>query len=185
MDSSAEILKRAAVTLEKYKKNKTMVSPKDLAGKYKIPFQKLKEQLAGELSDYMKAYALERLILTTEKKEAFKEFTDATNRIFQSTDMGKRIGKAVFKEFDLELVKRLAEVFRIQVHNEAWVPYFHKHTCLYVTDGCVSENPLIPRIYNSLVDKFWDEENQTWTTDEASKEPAILFYVQEGMYEQK
>lgn len=184
MEQSSELLKRATATLERYKKNKTLVSPADLAGKYRVSFQKLKAQLASELSDYLKAYSLERLQLADDGY--FEEFANAVNRIFKDTDMGCRVGKAAFKECDMEQIKQLAEELRISVYREAWVPYFQKHICLYGSADCFfGKNPHIPRYYNHLVDKFFDETTGRWITDEASKQPAILICIREENHEQK
>ena len=181
MEKSTELLKKAAATLEKYKKNKTLVSPEDLAGKYKVPFQKLKAQLKKELSEYLKTYSLEGLAIRDDNSVAFKEFTAAVERIFSDRNIGRQVGKAVFKEFDIEKVKQCAEALKVRVHNEAWIPYFDKFCCLYVTEEClVPENPQTPQIYNSLVDKFWDEDIKEWIGDEVIKNPVFLIYFQEG-----
>ena len=165
MEKSAKILENTAIVLEKYKKNKTLVSPEDLVGKYKVPFQKLKAQLKEDLEAYLMAYSLENLILVQD--EYLEEFVAAVNRIFSDTGMGRRIGMAAFREFDLEKVKYLAEELRGRIYNEAWVPYFQKHICLYITEGCLAEdNPQSPRIYNSLVDMFWNEEKSEWIKEE-------------------
>ena len=63
MEKAAEALKKLTITLEKYRKNKTMVSPADLAGKYKAPFEKLKKQLNDEVAEYMILYSLTDLPL--------------------------------------------------------------------------------------------------------------------------
>lgn len=176
MEKSSEILKNTAVTLEKYKKNKTLVSPEDLSGKYKVLFEKLKQKLADELSEYLKAYSLERLVLIQD--DYIKEFAETVNRIFQG-GIGKRVSRAAFKEFDLEQIKQIAEELRSRIYEEAYVPYFQKHICLYTSDECFSdENPQPPRIYNSLVDKFWNEEIGEWTTNDADKKPALLIFIQ-------
>lgn len=180
MEKSTELLKKAAATLEKYKKNKTLVSPEDLAGKYKVPFGKLKAQLKKELSDYLIVYSLESLAIRNDNSTAFNEFTAAVERIFSDRNIGRQVGKAAFKEFDIEKVKQCAEALRIRIHNEAWIPYFDKFDCLYVTEECLAaEDPQIPRIYNSLVDKFWDEDIKEYISDEAVKNPVFLIYFQE------
>lgn len=181
MEKSTDLLKKAAKTLEKYKKNKTLVSPEDLAGKYKVPFGNLKKQLARELSEYLKTYSLEQLELREDKSVAFQEFIAAVEKIFSDSNIGRQVGKAAFKEFDIEKVKQCAEALKIRIHNEAWIPYLHKFTCLYATAECFApENPQTPRIYNSLVDKFWDEDIKEWISDEAAKVPVTLIYFQEG-----
>ena len=179
MKKTAEILEETAVLLEKYRKNKTLISPKDLAGKYKAPFEKLKQQLKQELEMYLKSYSIEGLILAEDETGSLEEFVSDVNRIFVSTDIGKRIGKAAFKDFDLDQVKQLAEELRAKIYHEAWVPYFQKHTCLYLTEECFAEdNPQQPRIYNFLVDKFWNEESGEWKSEESA--PALLICINGG-----
>ena len=180
MEKSSDALQRLAGTLEKYKKNKTLVSPEDLKGKYKVPFEKLKAQLRDELTAYLIAYSLEGLVLVQDDQGRLEAFAASVNRIYSESGMAKRIGRAAFGEFDIEKVKALAEELRIRIYKEAWVPYFQRHTCLYTTEACLAEdNPQTPRIYNSLVDKFWDKENSGWIRDEAARKPAILMYISE------
>lgn len=179
MKKSTELLKRVAATLEKYKKNKTLVSPEDLAGKYKVPFENLKSQLKKELQEFLKTYSLEQLELRD--GDELKEFVSAAERIFKTTDLGRQAGQAAFKEFDIEKVKQCAEALRIRIHNEAGLPYFQKFTCLYAIPECfVPENPQTPRIYNSLVDKFWDEDIKEWISDKAVNKPVVLIYFSGG-----
>lgn len=166
MDNAAEIEKKLAITLEKYRKNKTLVPAADLAGKYKVPFEKLKAQLKEELETYLACYSLQGLMVIQDKEGYLKEFKENVNRILSDPDIGKRAGKAAFKEFDIQQIKQIAEELRERIYNEAWVPYFQKHTGLYVTTECFNLiNPLSPRIYNYLVDKFWNEETGEWTKD--------------------
>lgn len=180
MKSSKECLKIATATFEKYKKNKTLVSPEDLKGKYKVPFQKLRRQLADELSEYLLSYSLEGLTLIQEGRR-FDKFVSAVNQIYEESDMARRVGRAVFKELDMLKAEHLAEELKSRIYKEAWIPYFDSHVCLYTTKGCFQQdNPQAPRIYNSLVDKFWDEESGEWITDEAAEKPAILFYIQKN-----
>lgn len=164
MDKAEEIEKSLAITLEKYRKNKTLVPAADLAGKYKVPFEKLKAQLKEELETYLTWYSLQGLAIAKDEEVSLKEFEEAVNRILSDPDIGKRAGKAAFKEFDIQQIKQIAEELRNKIYNEAWVPYFHKHTGLYVTAESFNLiNPQSPRIYNYLVDKFWNEETGEWT----------------------
>ena len=179
MEKSAEILEKVAVLLEKYKKNKTLVPPEELAGKYKVPFEKLKRQLADELSDYLKAYSLQWLTLAEDNEGYFTDFIEMVNQLFIESGMGKRVGRAAFKEIDLEHIKQLAEEVRIMVYEKAWMPYFHKHTVLYIPAETFEDgNPQAPRIYNTLVDKFWDDEGGGWIEDKAAVKPALLIKFQ-------
>ena len=178
MEKAAQILEKLEVTLDKYKKNKTLVSPADLAGKYKQPFEKLKAQLKEELEILFMACVIEPLPVVSDSNGWLKEYTATVNKILSEGNAGKLIGHAAFQEYDLEKVKLILEKLQIQVYNEAWLPYFQKHICLYLTEGCLAEdNPQTPRIYNSLVDKFWDEGTGEWIKDNAAKGDAILIYM--------
>ena len=45
MKKTEQSLKKLEKTLERYQKNKTLVSPEDLKGRYRVPIRKLQEQL--------------------------------------------------------------------------------------------------------------------------------------------
>lgn len=61
MEKTEQSLKKLTKTLERYQKNKTLVSPDLLEGVYRIPFFKLKLQLAKETTDYVRNYCYEGL----------------------------------------------------------------------------------------------------------------------------
>lgn len=175
MDKNAdEALKIAALTLEKYRKNKTMVSPEDLQGKYKIPFQKLKEQLKGEIEDYLKAFCLSDIRI---KESDCQDIVAAIDKSFVDNQIGKKVGRAVFKEFDIEAVKQIAKEHRERI-LKIYEPYFQSHVCLYTYGQCYAEeNTAYPLIYNDLVDKFWDEESGSWIDREKPPGDAILIFL--------
>lgn len=178
MDKVDDLLQKVAVSLEKYRKNKTLVSPEDLEGKYKVPFDKLREQLRDELADYVRACALKDLVLV--RDEHFEAFSEAVSQIWSEGNFGKRIGTSAFKDMDLEKIKLVADDFRSKVKQGAWIPYFNKHTCLRATAECFDENSsTVPKIYNTLVDKFWNENTGEWEKVECAFEPALLIYTQE------
>lgn len=176
MKNADEALKTAELTLEKYKKNKTLVPEADLKGKYKIPFQKLKHQLADELSEYLKAYCLSGLLV----KEPKDKLVEKINQSFIQNDIGKRVGCAAFKNFDIEEIKSVAEEWKNTVHG-IWMEYFNEHICLYTYGQCYAEdNPSTPLIYNDLVDKFWDEDTGRWIDREKPPGDAILIFISGG-----
>ena len=178
MDKVNEFLQKVETSLEKYRKNKTLVSSEDLAGKYKIPYEKLREQLREELADYVRACALNDLVLV--RDEHFKAFSEAVSRIWKEGNFGKRIGEAAFKNMDLEKIKLVADDFRSKVKQGAWIPYFNKHTCLRATAECFDENSsIVPKIYNTLVDEYWNENTGEWGKVACAFEPALLIYIQE------
>lgn len=184
MGNAAEAQERLAATLEKYRKNKTLVPPEDLAGKYKVPFMALVKQLQEEIEEYLKAYSLEGLQVAND--EHLNEFVEAANQIFSDPEMRRQAGKAAFKEYDMSKIKQIAEQLKRRLYHEVWLPYFMRHTCLYATESCFAEdNPQTPRIYNSLVDKFWDDKKDMWIADPAGKAPALLIYIQDKETEKR
>ena len=174
MENADEALKTVALTLEKYKKNKTMVSPEDLKGKYKVPFEKLVSQLQEELSDYVSSCCFHGLII---RKCDEPEFMKEIHQTLEDFGVSKAVGCAAFKNFDLEEVKRIAEEARQRVY-QIWKAYFNRHTCLYAYGQCFAEdNPHTPLIYNKLVDKFWDEHTKMWISREKPEGDAILIFI--------
>ena len=181
MENKSETFAKFAATLEKYRKNKTMVPPDQLAGKYKAPFEKLKAQLKAELEAYLKEHSLEGLQVKADDKERFEPFAEAVNQIFSDAGMTRQIGKAAYEEYDLDKVQELADQLKRRVYDEAWLPYFQSYTCLYATEACLNQgNPQSPRIYNSLVDKFWDDNADKWIEDKTAERPTVLIYFQKG-----
>ena len=175
MEKAEEALKTAAVTLEKYRKNKTLVPDADLKGKYKVPFEKLKQQLKDELEIYLKEYILSGLVV----KKPADELVEKINQIIIQDCIGKRVGRAAFRDFDIHAVKQIAEECRKKVY-EVWTEYFNQHVCLYVYGQCFNEeNPDNPLIYNDLVDKFWNEDAGEWTYREKPPGAAILIFISE------
>lgn len=176
---TTDTLTALMATLEKYRKNKTLVPPDQLAGKYKIPFEKLKTQLKEEAGEYLKAYSLEGLQVKKEDSEYYREFAEVVNQIFSDRSIMKQAGTALFKNFSMEEFKQLSEQLRSRVYTEAYTPYFQNYTCLYATEACFNEdNPQSPRIYNSLVDKFWDERTGKWISDKEAGAPVAMIYYQ-------
>lgn len=174
MQTAEEALKTLEVTLEKYRKNKTMVSPEDLKGKYKTSFQKLKEQLKSEAEDFIRAYCFHGM---TVRKDDSDSFVAGCQEVWSKAGFPKESGRAIFKDFDLGKLKSIAEAYRDMVQKN-YVEYFNRHICLYAYGQCFAEeNPDNPLIYNDLVDKFWEEETGTWIDKEKPPGDAILIFV--------
>lgn len=184
MEKAQEALKTLESTLEKYRLNKTRVSPADLEGRYKVSFQKLKEKLKAETESYLSAYCLSGFrILQSDSGELIA----AIDRSFKESRIGKRAGRAVFKDFSLQELQEIAREQRQRV-QELYAEYFNRHTCLYADGPCWDEsNPRNPLIYNDLVDKFWDDGAGEWISREKPPGDAVLIFIQpkEGRYEQK
>lgn len=103
MKNPDEALKKAELTLEKYKKNKTLVSPEDLAGKYKVSFQNLKNELADDLKTFIRAYCFIGIRI----KDKDDPIVQRIQKSFDDNQIGKRVSHAAFTNFDMEEVKRI------------------------------------------------------------------------------
>ena len=170
-------LEKAAATLEKYRKNKTLVPPEELAGKYKKPFEKLKQQLKEELEDYLRLFILDGLQIRNDDEG--QRIIAEINQAFKEAQIGKRVGRAAFREFDLEKIKRIAEEHRQRVMG-IYKAYFDRHTCLYAAGPSWDpDNPQPPLIYNDIVDKFYDEAAGGWISKEKPPGAAILIFISE------
>lgn len=112
-EKAEKALEKAAATLERYRKNKTLVPPEELAGKYKKPFENLKRQLKEELEDYLRLFILNGLQVRNDDEG--QRIIAEINQAFKEAQIGSRVGRAAFREFDLEKIKRIAEECRQRV----------------------------------------------------------------------
>lgn len=159
MQNADEALKILGFTLEKYRLNKTKVPASELAGKYRVPFQKLQQKLRDDIEAYLKAYSLSGITIMNGDLE---KITEEVNEGLRERKVGERAGRAAFKDFDLAEIQRIAEECRM-IFQDVYARYLNRHTGLYLEAGCFDEeHPVIPRIYNEVVDKFWDDEAGKW-----------------------
>lgn len=107
MINNEKPLKILEKTLEKYRMNIENVDPKDLAGRYKASFMKLKEQLARELNDYFLREAF-RDLAELVAKEDYQSLMPLFKESFARNSISKRVSKAL-KEYDLVKIGEIAE----------------------------------------------------------------------------
>lgn len=148
-----EALDKLVATLEKYKKNSTLVSPEDLAGKYKVPYEKLRKELHDDLLFYLQTVAFEQIVVLAEDAQWF---VAKFNHLYRSLRISERIYKAAYKNYDLEAVKVVACELReavLRLYRE----YMVKHTCLYAKASCFdAEKPQQPLVYNDVLNKVYE-----------------------------
>lgn len=115
----------------------------------------MKQQLKEELEEYLRLFALDGLQFRDDDEG--RQLVDEINRAFREGQIGKRVGRAAFREFDLEKIKQIAQEHRQKVEG-IYKAYFDRHTCLYAAGPSWDpDNPQPPLIYNDIVDKFYDE----------------------------
>lgn len=152
--------------------------PEELAGKYKKSFEKLKQKLREDLAEYLRIFILDGLQIRDDS-EGQQVITDINNA-FKEAQIGCQIGKAAFRDFDLEEIKRIAQEHRQKV-EKIYKAYFDRHTCLYAAGySCNPDNPQPPLIYNDIVDKFYDESADRWISRDKPLGVAILIFIKEN-----
>lgn len=150
-----------------------------MAGKYKKPFEKLKQQLKEELEEYLWLFVLDGLQVHNDSEG--QQVVAEINQAFKEAQIGRRVGRAAFREFDLENIKRIAEEHRQRVMG-IYKAYFDRHTCLYAAGPSWDpDNPQPPLIYNDIVDKFYDDGTAGgWISKEKPPGAAILIFIKEN-----
>ena len=66
-----------------------------MAGKYKKPFEKLKQQLKEELEEYLRLFILDGLQIRDDDEG--QRLIDEINQAFKETQIGKQVGRAAFR----------------------------------------------------------------------------------------
>lgn len=149
-----------------------------MAGKYKKPFEKLKATLKEELEEYLRLFILDGLKIIDDDEGS--QIVDQINWAWKESEAGRRIGRAAFREFDLEKIKQIAQEHRQKVEG-IYKAYFDRHTCLYAAGPSWDpDNPQPPLIYNDIVDKFYDEAAGGWISKEKPPGAAILIFLREN-----
>lgn len=172
MEKSAEALKTLSLTLEKYRKNKTLIPKADLEGKYKVPFGKLTDQLESDLQEFFRLHCLAgKKVLESDKSVLLSEI----ETIFREDHIGARIGKAAFEHFSIEEIKSIADELRSRI-EAAYMEYVSKHTCLYITTDCVAaEGAERPGIYNQVLGQFYNLTTGQWDNPAPGEQKDAVF----------
>ena len=124
MEKTEESLEKLRKTLDRYRKNKTLVAPEDLKGRYRIPFQNLQQQLKMELKEYVIGYCYGGLkFFQSDGQHLLQQIRDEIKR----SGIEKEISVAAFREYDLQRIQQITEKHKQQV-RKIWMAYFQNHT---------------------------------------------------------
>ncbi len=171
---------KLSALLKRLRLNKEKVPLETLKTKYKAAYEKLLEEIKTEAQADIKPIAArlpEWLEGKTVKSEYIEEIAAIFNRIYSVGNYAKKIGAALYKRYSIREARQLAEEINRQYQREL-LEMFHRKTCLYTTaENWNPENPVIPRIYNDLVDKFRDEKTGEWVDAEKPPGAAILIFI--------
>lgn len=175
-----EKAEKLAACLEKLKKNKEKVSLDDLKTRYKTAYEQLTEDIKTEAVALLKPIAMqppEWLRDCRIKAEYVDELAEAFKRLYAEGDYARKIGAALYKRYSFQEAAQIAREINGKYLQEL-TRIFHKKTCLYTTaENWDPDNPVSPRIYNDLVDKFWKEETGEWITEDKPEVPALLIFI--------
>ena len=160
-----EQAEKLAADLEKLRKNKERIPLDVLKTRYKTAYEQLTGDIKAEAVAVLKPIATrppEWLKDCRIKAAYIEEIAAAFNSMYEAGSYAKKIGAALYKRYSLQELTRI----------------FHEKTCLYTTaDNWDPDNPVTPRIYNDLVDKFWKEETGEWITEDKPEVPALLIFI--------
>lgn len=166
--------------LEKLRKNKENVPLEVLKTKYKDAYEKLIKTIKTEgqaLIESIAAKPPEWLAGQKVRQEDADEIVKIFNGIYDEGGYAKKIGTALYKHYSAGEARQLAEEVS-RKYQEALLGLFNSKTCLYTTaENWDPENPVTPRIYNTLVDKFWSEEKGEWITEDKPPGTALLLFI--------
>lgn len=179
-DKEVEQAEKLTVLLEKYRKNRENVPLEVLQTKYKDAYEKLKAEIKTEAQALTRPIAMKMpqwLEGQPIKQEYAEEMAGAFNQLYEAGGYAKKIGQALYKHYSITEALQIAGEVNGK-YQEALLKIFHQKTCLYTTaENWDPENPVTPRIYNDLVDKFWDEEKGEWITAEKPPGNALLLFI--------
>lgn len=176
-----EQAEKLADLLRKLKANEEKVPLEVLKTTYKAAYDKLCQEIKETAQTHLKEttlktpYFLDGRKVTKEHGEAL---AGIYNQIYEAGEYAKKIGRALFKNYSIAEAEALAAEINKTFQEES-LKYFHSRTCLYATAECFNtEDTKTPKIYNDLVDMFWDEEAGGWREPkEGERENAILIFV--------
>lgn len=167
--------------LDKLRRNKEKIPLDVLKTRYKAAYEKLVEDIKAEARAYFLPIAaqLPGWLKGRPIKEAYAdEIAVAFNQIYSEGKYAHRIGQALYKRYSTGEVRQLAEEIN-RSFQAAMDDIFNRATCLYTTaENWNPENPVIPKIYNDLVDKFYDDEAGGWRDPKPGEhENALLIFI--------
>ena len=166
--------------LEKLRKNKEKIPVDVLKTRYKTAYEQLTGDIKTEAVAFLKPIATrppEWLKDCKIKAEYVKELAGTFNRLYEEGGYAKKIGAALYKRYSFQEAAKIAREINGKYLQEL-TKIFHQKTCLYTTaENWDPDNPVTPRIYNDLVDKFWKEETGEWITEDKPEVPALLIFI--------
>lgn len=175
-----EQAEKLAADLEKLRKNKERIPLDVLKTRYKTAYEQLTGDIKTEAVTVLKPIATQppEWLKDCRIKAAYiEEIAAAFNRMYEAGGYARKIGAALYKRYSLQEAEQIAREINGKYLQEL-TKIFHQKTCLYTTaENWNPDNPVTPRIYNDLVDKFWKEETGEWITEDKPEGPALLIFL--------
>ena len=138
----------------------------------KIPLSKLKTVYADSYHQLCQTIWEEIRHITVElpdclKRRAVEEpyvtgLISVFEKLLRDENYEEKLGTAAFRDMDPEETIRIAHNLRSAFQAEAR-GYIMKQTCICASESCFSrEHPQPPKIYNRILNRFWDEQLHIW-----------------------
>lgn len=175
-----EKAEKLAAYLEKLRKNKEKIPLAVLKTRYKTAYEELTGNIKVEAENVLKPIATQLpgwLKDCRIKAEYIEELEEAFQRLYAEGDYARKIGEALYKRYSFREAQQIAREINGKYLQE-FMRIFHEKISLYTTaENWDPDNPVTPRIYNDLVDKFWKEETGEWITEDKPEVPALLIFI--------
>ncbi len=139
-----ELRKMLAAYLANLKANQEAVPLELLKTKYKKPYDKLRQDIAGTASAYVRKVSLQGIRL---RKDLFDENRQMIEDTIQQSGILKQISAAAFRRQDMAEIDALALELRKRIET-VLKPVYDRYLCLYLTEECFADPPKTPELYN-------------------------------------
>lgn len=166
--------------IHKLKVNEESLSVLELKTTYRKAYDRLLAEIQAEANKELRPVALNPPVCLSGafvSQEDAAEMGSIFQRCCDSGSYRQKIWIALYKHYSVQEAASIAEELN-RKFQAALEDLFQKRTCLYTTAANWNEqNPVIPKLYNSLVDKFWDEERRAWVDKEKPPGAALLIFA--------
>ena len=163
-----ELRKALEGYLDLLKRNLAAVSLEVLKTRYKKPFDELRHNISTTATAYVRQVTLGNIHIRA-------RFMDEALPLIQSaidqSGILKEISAAAFKLQDIDEIDELAFILKDQI-QQALIPFYDRHICLYLDEECFGDPPKAPKFYNEASGCMW--KDNTWIPAEMSKGGILL-----------
>lgn len=129
------------------------MSLETLKTKYKKPFDELRHNISATTSAYVRQVTLGNIRI---REDFMGEAQPLIQAAIDQSGILKQVSAAAFKHQDIAEIDQLALTLKEQI-DQALIPFYDKHICLYLDDECFGDPPKAPKFYNVASGCMWKD----------------------------